>query len=266
MKLSNIILLILFVLTLGSCLGKIDIKIPEPLIKEEIMLEIMSDLHRADGILKIPYISNEYKMKDSVEVYMEIIEKYGYSKEQFDANIDYYFVAKPKVMNSIYENLLERLSRMEDENIKNTSKEKKPTVNLWIGTTTYRLPDIGTSNAIEFSIPISNEPGLYKLSYRALIHEDDQSDSLSTNIYFWYDDGTEKGSTLAWDKYIYEKNGKSNSLSFDKELIRTEFTHLKGKLLEHKAKSGHWEMHSSISGINLTFSPDNKFGKSTHKP
>jgi len=119
------------------------------------------------------------------------------------------------------------------------------------------MPDVSTSNPIEFSIELKGT-GVYKIRFRALIHKDDQSENLATNIYFWYDDGSEEGKIEDWAKHIYEKSGRSEVLTLEKHLKNPLFTHLKGKLLDHSPQAGHWEMHSSLSGINITFEPDNR--------
>ncbi|MDX2414090.1 MAG: hypothetical protein QNK33_02760, partial [Bacteroidales bacterium] len=167
----------------------------------------------------------------------------------------YYFLAKPKKLNLIYEKVLERYSAMEDENLQNSRSKKPQNINLWTLKPSYRLPNDGTSNPIEFSIELEGT-GLYTIRIRAIIHTDDQSENLATNISFWYDDGTEGGKIEAWDKHVYELSGRSAILTFEKRLNNPEFTHLKGKLLDHTSQSGHWEMHSSISGINVSFEAD----------
>jgi len=230
--------------------------VPEPMINQDVMLHILTDLHQTDGLLKIPTVRNKYSDKDSVEVYMEVIANYGYSKAEFDNCLDYYFLVKPKKLNAIYEQVMESLSKMEDENIQNNRSQQTVNENLWNLKPTYRLPNDGTSNPIEFSIPLKGS-GIYTIKVRAIIHNDDQSDSLSTNIYFWQDDGTENGKTEAWDRHIYEKSGKSKVLTFQKQLDNPEFTHIKGRLLDYSPKAGHWEMHSSISGINVIFEANN---------
>jgi len=125
MKNSNIFSIILACILLVSCSGKGNIKAPNPYIKENKMLEILTDVHRTEGIMRIPSVGNQFAEKDSVQVYMEVIEKHGYTKEEFDANIDYYFIARPKTLNSIYDKVLEQLSRLEDEVLKSTQKDKK---------------------------------------------------------------------------------------------------------------------------------------------
>ncbi len=255
MKTFSIIPISLLAFILFSCSGDNKPGMPVPMINEDTMLDILTDLHQTEGLMKIPTIRNRFADKDSVEVYMEVIEQYGFSKSEFDMCLDYYFLAKPKKLNIIYEKVLERFSAMEDENLQNSGSQNPQNKNLWTLKPSYRMPNDGTSNPIEFSIALEGT-GLYTIRIRAIIHTDDQSENLATNIFFWYDDGSEDGKIEAWDKHVYELTGKSAVLTFEKRLSNPEFTHLKGKLLDHTLRSGHWEMHSSISGINVSFEAD----------
>ena len=228
---------------------------PEVLIKPESMVSILTDLYLADGLLNIPEIRSAFQHKDSVETYIDIIQGYGFSKKAFDANLEYYFLSKPKKFESIYDNVLDRLSILEDKNIQASKPEEVETRNLWNQKTSFRLPDDGTFNPINFAISIPGK-GIYTLRLRANIFEDDQSEDLSTEIYFWYDDGSETGARDYWEKHVYEKTSRTKTLSLEKKLEDSLYTEIRGELLHYTPKSGHWEMHSSITGINLTYSPD----------
>lgn len=228
---------------------------PEIIIKPGPMVNILTDLYLADGLMNVPEIRRANQQKDSVEAYMEIIESHGFSKEVFDTNLEYYFLSKPKKFEAIYDGVLDRLSRMEDENIQASKPEEPAIRNLWNQKTSFRLPDDGTSNPISFAISIPGT-GNYSIKLRANIFEDDQSEDLSTEVYFWYDDGSEEGVRDYWDKHIYEKSSRTRNVTLEKKLVDSLYTELRGELLHFSPKSGHWEMHSSITGISVIYMPE----------
>ncbi|MEE4115121.1 MAG: DUF4296 domain-containing protein [Marinilabiliaceae bacterium] len=228
---------------------------PAIIIKPEPMVDILTDLYLVDGLLNVPEIRRAFQQKDSVEAYMEIIEGYGFSKEEFDTNLEYYFLSKPKKFEAIYDDVLDRLSRMEDENIQASKPEETLIRNLWNQKTSFRLPDDGISNPVNFAISIPGT-GKYTLKFRANIFEDDQSEDLATEVYFWYDDGSEDGVRDYWDIHLYEKSSRTKNITLEKTLADSLYTELRGELLHFSPKSGHWEMHSSLTGISLIYVPD----------
>ena len=227
---------------------------PDPVISPDQMKNILTDMYLTDGLMTVPEIRKAFEKKDSVEVYMDVIAEYGYTKEEFDENLRYYFTSKQKKFEQIYAGVMDNLSVKEDENKMANLNRTSEVSNLWGLKPSYRLPDDGIANPIKFVVPIRNT-GTYTLRYRINVFEDDQSVDLSTDIYFWYDDGTEEGARLYWDKYIYEKTGRTRPITLVRQLDDSRYTQIRGELLSHSPKSGHWEMHSSVSGISLTYEP-----------
>ena len=245
------VITLLLLLFAAGCSSDSKNRKPDPFIKQEKMAGILTDLYLADGLLNIPSVREDFFMKDTIEAYMEILQGYGYSKEEFENNINYYFLWDQKRFQWIYDRVLANLSGMQAENSARRTEEHDAMENLWNGKAAYRLPDDAITDPVEFSVEIT-QTGIYSLKARATIFEDDQSEELSAYIYFWYDDGTETGYVEEWDRYYYLKNGRSEYISLRKVLENPRVTHIKGRLLDHSDKSGHWEMHSTISGINLT--------------
>ena len=252
MKTTKLITVFVAIILLTACGNKKNYPKPEILIDQDVMVNIITDLYLTDGLLNLSKVRKSYQEKDSIEAYIDVIENYGYSKKDFDSNLDYYFISKPDKFTLIYESVVVKLSEMEDENTRKRESDESLTRNIWSQKTSFRLPEDATTNPIEFSIPIAGL-GKYDMKVRATIFEDDQSVDLATNIYFWYDDGSESGVRLLWEKHTYKKTGRSELVNLNMNLIDDRFTHLKGRLLDHTKQSGHWEMHSSVSGINITY-------------
>lgn len=225
---------------------------PGVLIKQEDMTKILLDLYIADGVLNNAAVKNDFSLNDSTENYMSVIKKHGYTMPEFEENIEYYFKSEPRKYEEIYDNVLAVLSGMLAKNIQDRGVKNPRNKNLWDGKASYRLPDDGTANPIEFSIP-SQGPGKYLIRARLTIFTDDQTLNPRSNVYFWYDDGSEEGYRSGWDTVYYEKSSRSFGLKLNRELRDTNVTHIKGRLIDFTPQSGHWEMHSSISGITVSF-------------
>ncbi len=225
---------------------------PEVMINQEDMTKILLDLYITDGVLTSPTVKRDFSLNDSTENYMRVIEKHGYTMPEFEENIEYYFKAEPRKYEEIYDNVLAVLSGMLAKNIQDRGVKNPRNKNLWEEKESFRMPDDGTANPIEFSIP-SQGLGSYLIKARLTIFTDDQTLDPRTNVYFWYDDDTEEGNKSGWDTVYYEKSSRSFGLEISKELSDTNVTHIKGRLIDYTPQSGHWEMHSSISSITVSF-------------
>lgn len=227
---------------------------PELVIKQDVMTEILTDIYLTDGLLNNHTIRSGFLNTDSIENYMRVIEKHGYSIEEFNENLEYYFRARPREYEEIYGSVLAILSEMQTRNNEEKGMQDPSSNNLWNEKVSYRMPDDGTANPIEFSIPAEGI-GKYSLLARITLFQDDQSLDPRSNVYFWYDDGTEEGYRDFWDTVFYEKSSRAQSIKLGKDLNDTNITHIKGRLIDFTPQSGHWEMHSSVSGIRISRIP-----------
>jgi hypothetical protein len=219
-------------------------------IPEDEMVGILTDLYLTDGLMNYPPIRSDFSEKDSIETYIDVIHEHGYTKEEVDRSMEYYFIDKPKKYAAIYDRVIEKLSGMEADLIQQLSKESQSNRNLWEGERTYSLPDAGVSNPIEFSVRTVGM-GQYLLRFRLTLYEDDQSLDPFTDIWFWYDDGTEEGAKIPWDRYDLEKTGRPEMITLSKALTDPRVTHLRGKLLNHTDQPGHWEKHAIVTNISI---------------
>ena len=102
MKINKYTFTGLFLLLIISCNTNRPSK-PDVIISTGSMVDILTDLYLTDGLINIPDIRSKFDHKDSVEIYMEVIENYGFSKEVFDKNLEYYFLSKPRKFETIYD-------------------------------------------------------------------------------------------------------------------------------------------------------------------
>ncbi|HCC71530.1 MAG TPA: hypothetical protein DEQ09_10330 [Bacteroidales bacterium] len=219
-------------------------------IPEKEMVAILIDIYLVDGLLNYPPIKSSYSEKDSTENYVDVIREHGYTKEQVDNSIKYYFIDKPKRYTAIYDRVIENLSGIEADVIQRLSQKTNTKKNLWNGKRSYSLPDVGVNDPVEFSIPVEG-PGEYTIKARITLYQDDQSSDPHCQVWFWYDDGTEEGKIIPWEKKILGKSNRPVTITMKKELTDPRVTHIKGKLLNHTDQSGHWEKHAMVSNISI---------------
>jgi hypothetical protein len=248
----SLLALIVLVLMFSACRK---VEKPDVIIRQEVMTEILTDLYLADGLLNNAEIRRKFLHNDSTENYMRVIEKHGFTMADFDANIEYYLKTEPKMYEEIYDVILATLSEMEAQNIEATGNTDPSRTNLWKGKSSFRMPDDGTANPVEFSFR-SKGSGKYTISARLNLFEDDQSVDPKATIYFWFNDGSEEGYMDFWESEVYTKQQGSQTIKFEKVLIDPRITHVKGRLIDFTQQQGHWEMHSSISGIKASYFPE----------
>jgi hypothetical protein len=228
---------------------------PENMIPGDKLSSIFTKMYLADGLLTNPNIRDEFEYKDSVQNYMDIIESYGYTKNDFEETISYLFINNPKKLQAAYDKSLAELSRMDAELKKEKDDNNKESAlrNYYTGKPNISLPNDGVTNKIEVDIPI-DRPGQYILKTRVLLYEDDQSIKPFINLWYWYDDGTPLGHIEPWDTLWLEKKSQSQLITHSKLMVDSLATNIRGFLFDHTDQPGHWEKHANFSNITFTWS------------
>ena len=223
---------------------------PEIVIPEEDMVEVLTELYLAEGLLNYPPVRGEYMDKDSTENYSDVISKYGYTKMRVDSSMKFYFIDRPDTYEDIYNRVIENLSGMEADVIQEISNKPDVASELWEGDRTYRLPDYGVASPIEFSVRTEGL-GMYVFRARITLYKDDQSIDPRTEIWFWFEDEQGKEHRIPWEITKLEKSGRPKIINMARSLDDPRVTHIQGKILNHNPQSGHWEKHAIITNISL---------------
>jgi len=105
-------LFLIFLIFSTSCIYKE--KKPDYVIPREDMIEIIIDLHLADGMLSEKEIRKELLRKDTINYYHAILDNYGYERTDFDTSV-YYYSKHIDKYDQIYKEVLNRLNEMETE-------------------------------------------------------------------------------------------------------------------------------------------------------
>jgi hypothetical protein len=103
-------LILLLLVAAVSCRGKHG----RYIIPEKKFLEVLVDIHLADGMAMDNMRYNEKFVFDSASLYESVFSKHEVTREQFDSTMQYYS-AHPDDFQELYNILTSRLKRMEDD-------------------------------------------------------------------------------------------------------------------------------------------------------
>jgi hypothetical protein len=248
MRLSDLTVFVISVFIITSCGNNEQAKLRKEVIPNRDLIGILTDVYIADGLLALTPVYNQFSMKDSVDNFIDIIQRHGYTKERMDNTIHYYIMNNPKKLEKIYDQVLARLSKIQSS----LEAESQPASgsNLWNQKTHFSVPEEGIHNSIYFSIPV-RDTGTYELSFSAIVFKDDQSHNPRTNISFWQNDNSVDGKRDPWEKVDIIKDGTRHNYAIRKRLTDTTYTHIVGWLLFNDPQQGKWSKHALISNILL---------------
>ncbi|MBE0674143.1 MAG: DUF4296 domain-containing protein [Bacteroidales bacterium] len=242
--------LITAVTLFSSCTSRKAKEERKDMLPAPVMVTLLTDMYLTDGLLTVPEIHAAHLSKDSVVVYSEVLAKYGYTKEQLDKSLQYYFVVKPKKLERIYDEVLKRLTDLESE--VQASMELVPVeANLWPGQLSYALPENGITDPLYFDYELS-DTGLYTLNVSIVVYADDQSENPRINIWFWKPDTSAMGVSFFWNEIPLPKDGILHEYQVSAYTPDSTFTNIRGYLMNHDPKQGRWEKHSRADNIILT--------------
>jgi hypothetical protein len=221
------------------------------MIPEDKLVKIITDTYLTSGMLDAPEVRNTWGQRDSILNYIDVVEKYGYTYEQFDTTLHWYFIAKPKKMAKIYDkvtgNLLELEARIKSEGAKEIKAKKE---NLWTGKPTCNLPEDFARDPLWFDITVDTT-GQYVLSADIIVYEDDQSLDPRVTVFFSTTDSLGVEVRDNWDEFRLKKNGQLQKVIIMKNLDKSGPVHIRGWLLNHSTQTGEWQKHAHITNISL---------------
>ncbi len=245
-----IYLLLLSSLTAGSCSERKDKPDKRSLIPEEKLVPILTDIYLTDGLLMVPDLRNLASSHDSLFMYNQAIENNGYTKEEFDNTIHFYFHNKPKQLIKIYDQVLGILSEMESIVAKETLLEEELKTNLWRGSTSIFLPDNTGNDSIQFETYI-DIPGNYSFSFSILLYPDDQSMNPTVTAYTCDADSIDTGKKYSLEAINFIKDGIPHRYNLHFKVPWNKKVFLKGRFLDSGNISNKWDTHAIIYNISV---------------
>ena len=246
------LILIMISLITVSCTGQKKKSDTENLIPEKDLISILKDIHIADGLLSLPKIYARFISLDSIEVYYKVIEEHGYTKDNFDKTMKYYFVNDPKKLNKIYDQVLGILSEMESRVENETYAEKMRGSNLWPGKEFYSFPARSGNDSTIFDKTFA-QPGIYTLSFTATLFPDDQSINPRATAYSCSPDSVLTGKRKYEKTLDFIKDGRPHAYKLVFNLRESKIKHIRGWLFDFDNKPSGTERHVKIENILFTF-------------
>ena len=91
------------------------------LIPEDKLVAILTDTYLTTGMMDVQAMRDTWGQRDSILNYIDVIRSHGYTYEQMEATLQYYFTDKPKKLAKIYDrvtgNLLALEVKVENERV-----------------------------------------------------------------------------------------------------------------------------------------------------
>ncbi len=225
------------------------------LVPEKDIVPILTEVYLADGLLILPSLRDEYSELDSVTAYVQIIERYGYTKERFDRTIKYYFIKKPKELIAMYDQVLGALSVLESQAQKDALAEADLIKNQWIGKATDYFPGKRDSDTSSFTINLTRT-GRYTFSFTATVFPSDESYKPKLTLYTCDPDSIETGVKKYARTIDYIKDGRPHFYSTDIIVPEKAKLVLKGLLYDFANLPGDWEKNAEFENISFVFSSE----------
>lgn len=89
-------------------------KRPDHIIPEEMMVDIMVDLYIVESANNMRILDRDTNNPSYGDFVVAVMEKYNFTKDDYERSLKYY-AQDPEDINAIYDETLERLSKMESE-------------------------------------------------------------------------------------------------------------------------------------------------------
>lgn len=113
-KLARLAIFCFSIFVLISCNSDKDKSNSRDLLSEEKLVQVLYDIHIADGLLTANVLPEEEYLNDS-NIYYSVFEKNATTREQFDATIEHYVDKDLEKLGEIYDQVLEKLNRKKGE-------------------------------------------------------------------------------------------------------------------------------------------------------
>jgi hypothetical protein len=243
--------LIIFSILAFSCAGRKNKAVHKDIIPEKDLISILTDVHIADGLLALPKINYIYLSGDTLTSYIDIIEKHGYTKDQMDRTMRFYFIKRPKKLVKIYDKVLGTISEMESRVTKElpafyANKE----VNVWPGKQFYSIPDFRGQDTAWFDFPV-DFAGAYILKFSMTIFPDDQSAKPQSGVYFLHSDSTGYEKRIYFPPVNYIKDGRPHNYEITLKQDLPAPLRLRGWFVDQEDQAPFIERHIFVDNIDL---------------
>ncbi len=242
--------LIVSVFLTASCSGRKSKTDHRNLIPENLLTDILTDVHLTDGLLTLPKIRYMVSNRDSTETHMEVIGKYGYTITDLDRTLKHYFIKRPKKLIRIYDKVLGRLSEMESILMNEASMERMMMGEIWPGEVKYYLPDTSVSGHRELDLKI-NATGNYFLTYSLRLYPDDQTTSPVSGLWLYHYSRPDSLRIDSLPAFPLLKDGRAYIYTVTLHIPEISGAYLRGWFTGQTSQHPSAEKHMSVEKISL---------------
>ncbi|MBO7523280.1 MAG: DUF4296 domain-containing protein, partial [Bacteroidales bacterium] len=187
----------------------------EQIIPEDTMTQILKDIYMTTSLLETYEINRNYSSKDSITIYYELFDRYGYSVETVENSLKYYFIHKNHKLTKMYNSLINELT------VEMVKKQTQPindsgyNNNLWPfdKTSYYVVGQTDESRYADFDIQM-NRKGMYVVSFDIAVSTTDKTVNPSMEIWRTNSiNGGQRTDTTLVANVKYAKDGRLHSYS-----------------------------------------------------
>jgi hypothetical protein len=243
--------LIFFLSVSGSCTGRKGRSEGKGLIPESRLAEVLIDVYLVDGLLTSPRIRYQISSEDSLATYADAIGKHGYTIDQMEKTMRYYFVRKPKKLIKIYDLALGRLSEMESRFSNEASQVMLKMEDMWPGEKSYLLPDPFGDDPTGLDLELKTA-GTFSLSFSLTIHPDDQTIDPVSGLFLYYPARPDSLKIDHFSTLRFIKDGHEHNYSIVKTIPRGASVFIRGWFVDYRHQHPGIEKHMSVRNITLT--------------
>ena len=229
---SFIVLLFVIIIAFPGCKNH---NIPKGFPKPDKMADILTELHTLESTFSYGSGISQTPSKESPGYYKSVLDKFGYTYEQFDT-IRKWYVNNPFLYQKVYDRVIVNLSKRETELGLKFDKEKElerlkaqentPPIELWTDSVNFvispadtidkRLPFRIDADSLELS-------GILRLTARYKFLVDDVSRNPQIMLSAFYADSTADTTYLAIPHSFQQKNAILD-LALNEEKKKIEIT------------------------------------------
>ncbi|MGZ4035759.1 MAG: DUF4296 domain-containing protein [Bacteroidia bacterium] len=105
-------LLIFFTILVVSCSQNKTVSIPDFVLPEDKMAEVMVDVHLLEATLNINTFSRDKITKGNMAPATDVLKKHGITKKQYDESFAFYS-QNPQLLSEVYLKVLNDLSKLQ---------------------------------------------------------------------------------------------------------------------------------------------------------
>jgi hypothetical protein len=227
-------------------------------LKKDEFIEIVKDLHHADGVISASKLREGKYSEDSVSMYNFVLKKHNVSRKTFSLSVKYYSKNTEKYV-EIYDSLISYYTTIKKEIADKERDElasireqqrKEDAMNLWELKKEWNLPEDGKRNPIAYKIGATKH-GTYTLKAKIKVLKEDKSINQRMTIIANYENGTKDLNTVP---VVYDNEKSKNyevSITTDKNRLLKSIS---GWVLDHSRNTK--EKHVQVRDIHLKFSKD----------